>query len=71
MVFGSYWTQVGPKLSAAVSTSVFGSQLKRERPKVSQRKKQRQQRVLSPEGRARGAEAVKRRWAAQKKAVAK
>jgi len=33
MVFGSEWTQVGPKLSAVVSTSVFGSQLKRERRK--------------------------------------
>jgi hypothetical protein len=37
-------------------------------PKVSPRKKKR---VLSPEGRARIAKAVKRRWAAQKKAVAK
>ena len=69
MVFGSYWTQVGPKLSAAVSTSVFGSQLKLERPKASPRKKNK--RVLSPEGLASVAEAVKRRWAAEKKAVAK
>jgi hypothetical protein len=37
-------------------------------PKVSPRKKKR---VLSPEGRARIAEAAKRRWAAQKKAAAK
>jgi hypothetical protein len=37
-------------------------------PKTSPRKSKR---VLSPEGRARIAEAVKRRWAAQKKDAAK
>ena len=37
-------------------------------PKASTRKKKRN---LTPEGRARIAEAVKRRWAAQKKAAAK
>ena len=38
-------------------------------PKASPRKKKK--RVISPEGRARISEAVKRRWAAQKKAAAK
>ena len=68
MVFGAYWTQLGPKLSAAVSTSVFGAQLQLERTNAPPRKKKQ---VLSPERHARVAEAVKRRWAAQKKAVAK
>jgi hypothetical protein len=55
----------GPKAPAKVGRppKVAGSS-----PKASLRKKKR---VLSPEGRARIAEAVKRRWAAQKKAAGK
>ena len=68
MVFGSNWTQVGPKLSAAASTSVFGAQLQFVRTKAPPRKRKC---VFSPEGRARIAEAAKRRWATQKKAAAK
>jgi len=58
---GSAVTKAPAKARRAVN-------LQPDSPKVPKRKKKRN---LTPEGRARIAEAAKRRWAAQKKAAAK